>query len=196
LRQVAGRPVQHSSLPQRCPKQHPGLGAVATVMIGLIVAFTSSCSAPQLPAAATAPKLVAKTLNGQMIGLEQLRGHVVLLDFMASWCRPCEKAVPHYVALSAKLRPRGLRIVLISEDEDRPDIVDFVARLGVKLPVAMDPGERWYKAFGVTALPTAVLVDRAGRVRHVIDGGSSPDKGPQSMTTRVDRAVAELLAER
>lgn len=147
-------------------------------------------AAPQ-PTPKLAPDVTIQTLSGDEISLRALRGKVVVLDFMASWCRPCEKALPHYVALQERYGADKLQVLLISQDADRDDISVFIDRLGVRLPVGIDEGERWYLAFSVTALPTAVVLDRSGRVRATVDGS-----GDERFTRRVDALVAELVATR
>jgi thiol-disulfide isomerase/thioredoxin len=137
-----------------------------------------------------APVLMLETLDGRHFTVQTLKGKVVVLDFMASWCRPCEKAVPHYIEMQAKHGKDGLQVVFVSQDEDLADLRPFVNDMGITQPIGIDKGEQWYKAYGVKALPTAVLIGRGGRVRATVDGSED-----ERFTARVDTEVAKLLAE-
>ena len=137
----------------------------------------------------TASALTLKTLDGQTLRVADFHGKVVLLDFMASWCRPCEKLVPHYQALQAR-HSGQLQVIFVSGDDDEAELRPFVQRLKIAGPVGVDVGEKWMKAYRVHALPTAVLIDREGRVFGVLDGSSEAD-----FSARVDRELGKLLAE-
>ncbi|MDP3279161.1 MAG: TlpA disulfide reductase family protein [Deltaproteobacteria bacterium] len=105
--------------------------------------------------------------------LETLRGKVVLLDFWATWCGPCQRLSPTLRTLQQRYAARGLVVVGVNVDEDGPALVPaFMQRFGVDyLQLAGDRSTQ--RAWGVQYLPTTVLLDRQGMIRRTSTGDES-----------------------
>ncbi|HEX4451576.1 MAG TPA: redoxin domain-containing protein [Kofleriaceae bacterium] len=114
-----------------------------------------------------APAFDLPTIDSARASLGALAGHVVVLDFWATWCGPCEVELPELVAMAA--RHPNARFIGIS-DEDEPAIKTYMTSHAFSYPVARDDGDRVNAAYFVTALPTIVIVDKAGIVREVSSG--------------------------
>ncbi len=139
-------------------------------------------------AGAPAPDLRLRTLRGDTLSLAGLRGKVVLVNFWATWCPPCRAEMPGFQHVYETRQGRGLVILGISTDDDGPvPVSGFVVARGITYPIAMSNLSIEH-TFGITALPTTFLIDRAGHIRYQVRG----------MFTRpaVDEAVDRLLAER
>jgi len=115
-----------------------------------------------------APPFRGRDLDGKEFSLKDLRGSLVLIDFWASWCHPCEQAVIPIRRLAEQYRGK-LRIVGVSLDEDRKAFEAFV--YNHHLPgIQLFDGEGWRgtiaKLYGVpdSGIPHYVLVDREGRI--------------------------------
>ena len=119
---------------------------------------------------AKAPGFRVKTLDGQKVELKTLleRGPV-LLDFWATWCKPCHQALPELQAWHEKYGPQGVTVLGISVDGPRNHnkVRPFVVSKGLSYPIALDEDGRLQQLYHVVALPTAVLIDTAGVVSHV-----------------------------
>ena len=119
----------------------------------------------------------ARDLQGRPVPAEALRGKVVLLDFWASWCRPCVAELPNVLAAYRAWHARGLEVVGVSLDGK--DSLDALARLvaerGVPWPQVVDPSgtNPVAVAYGVKAIPHAILVGADGRILRV--GLRGPD---------------------
>lgn len=114
------------------------------------------------------PDWKVETLDGRVLGREELKGKVVLIDMWATWCPPCVAAVPGFVGLQEKYRERGLVIVGLSADRNLEVLNRFLEQRGVNYPVAPLDMEVAAK-FGLgenVILPTSFVIDREGRVRH------------------------------
>lgn len=99
------------------------------------------------------------------VDLPALRGQVVLVNFWATWCRPCELEIPWFVEMQSDLGPRGLRVVGVCMDEKQDGVPAFLKRHRVNYPVVHD------KDFpGVKALPATFLLHRNGKVAFVHEG--------------------------
>jgi len=118
--------------------------------------------------AGPAPAAAWKTTAGESLTLESMRGQVVLLDFWATWCKPCVKTMPELDALYRDYQKLGLTVVGVSIDQgdDREKKVKkFLDKKPVGYPIVIDSEKNAsWEAFQVASLPTLCLVDRDGRV--------------------------------
>jgi len=129
---------------------------------------------PSAPAANTnfepAPQVQFQTLAGQPFTLGQLRGHVVLLNFWATWCIPCREEIPVLNAMQQELEAKGLKIVGASLEDTAAGVDSYqkeVRKFGYQVLVGGDEAKA---KFGGTPLPTTYLIDRDGRIRQRIIG--------------------------
>jgi len=90
-------------------------------------------------------------------------GHVVILEFWATWCAPCRPAAVHLKELLEQYEDQGLRVLGIAH-EDKETVVRFLKRNALGFPIALDRGDAMHRALGVRAFPTAVLLDRFGKL--------------------------------
>lgn len=97
---------------------------------------------------------------------------ITLIDFWASWCGPCREELPELQKLEAEYAPRGVRFLTVNLDSDADEARAMAQRLGLSLPVALDADKRVANAYKLPTMPTSVVIDRAGRVRHVHAGFS------------------------
>lgn len=131
-------------------------------------ASLTACAEVQ-PAASTganAPTFTARTLDGDSLGLADLRGQVVLLNVWATWCVPCRKEMPELQALHQEFADQGLHVVGVSVDEQSADdaVRSFTADLGVTYTILRDPGESVSFAFQIPGVPSTFLINREGRI--------------------------------
>lgn len=127
-----------------------------------------------------APPVVSEVVAGEGVGdrvdLKDLRGHVVVLDFWASWCPPCRRSIPILNELAEELRAREVHFYGVNtEPVPSPRVADFHRELGAEFPSFHDPDGELQTLLGVEALPTLVVIDSEGRIRHVETG--VPDVG-------------------
>jgi thiol-disulfide isomerase/thioredoxin len=112
-----------------------------------------------------APQMVLSTLNDEQIVLGKVDGDVILLDFWATWCAPCLKAMPKLEELQEEFAPSGFSIVGISIDEDAKKLEDFLGEKQLSYPIVHDTGsEPAWQSFFVVGIPAMVLLDAQGRV--------------------------------
>ena len=98
------------------------------------------------------------------------RGHPVLVDFWATWCGPCVRAMPELGALRKRYAPRGLTVIGISTED--PELLRAaMKKYDIGHTILVDSKESVSRDYAVMALPTLVLIDSAGIVRDVEVGG-------------------------
>lgn len=108
-------------------------------------------------------------LNGDIVALSSYLGRgPILVDFWATWCKPCLKALPELDALYAEWRERGLSVVAINEDGPRnaPKVKPFMQTNGYEFPVLLDLNREAQRRLQAVALPTTLLLDADGTVLH------------------------------
>ncbi len=127
--------------------------------------------------------------NGAALDFNAYKGKVVLIDFWATWCPPCRKSMPFFNGLQNEYSKEGFEIVAINVDENKWDAEQFLNGNPVDYKMAFDPDGDCPKKFGLKAMPSSYLVDKAGKVRKVYLGFRDED---QAM---IRSKVLELLAE-
>ncbi len=120
------------------------------------------------PLPRSAPAFTLPMAAGGSLSFESIKGNVTLVDFWATWCGPCVKAMPAVQKLHETYAPKGLSVIGISIDEEGAKKVGpFLSKSKVKYtyPIALDNADVW-KAWGVRSLPTMVLVSDGQIVKH------------------------------
>jgi cytochrome c biogenesis protein CcmG/thiol:disulfide interchange protein DsbE len=119
-------------------------------------------------AAPEAPELRLRTLAGDEVDLEGLRGRVVAVNFWASWCGPCLAEMPELVKLWNDHHDRCFELLGVAAESARTD-AERRAR-GIPYPILFDADGRAVDAWDVRGFPRTFLLDPDGRVRRVFPG--------------------------
>lgn len=147
-----------------------GLRRIAS-LLGAVVVVT--LARPARTESAGPAGLAFRALDGARVDVgEKLAAGPVLLDFWATWCRPCERSLPATQKLHERLREQGLTVIGVSVDGPRnwARVRPFAARLGLSFPVVIDEDGSLQHRFHVSAVPTTVLIERSGRTVRVHAG--------------------------
>ena len=150
------------------------LGLFAAALLVGIRDPDSAPLAPSLPVSQRKlmPDFTFRTLDGKPWTLSQHRGHVVLLNFWATWCPPCQAETPSLVKIAHEDQVRGLDVAGVAMDQN-PDrlssIRSFAAAYHVAYPILLP------KPFSpvtsvIQSYPTTYLIDRQGRVANAFTG--------------------------
>ena len=102
-------------------------------------------------------------LQGKSWSLKSLRGEVVLVNFWATWCPPCQKEMPDLEALYKRFRNQRFVILSIS-DEEADKVRPFISEHKITYPVLLDPGRKVHKLFEVEGIPKSFVYDREGKL--------------------------------
>ncbi len=142
------------------------------------------------PNSSLAPDFTLQTLDGQEIALSKLKGKVILLDFWATWCAPCRESIPHLIQLYKANQKDGLEVIGMNMDRGDTDTVrHFVKSMDIPYPIAIT-SQDVERSYGVTGLPTTILIDKDGKIRERMVGFSG------EIATRLTAVTADLISER
>ncbi len=123
------------------------------------------------------------------LSLSSLRGKAVVLNFWASWCKPCKEEAPYLEQLWTENRDRGLVVLGLDAKDFRRDARGFARRFDLTFPLVFDgPGET-VPDWGVTGFPETFVVDREGRVLEAFVGAVSTDDDRARLEAAVERAL-------
>ena len=164
----------------------------AIIVIGAIRWHATSTPTSALLAPADRKPLPAAglpLLDGTQWTPAAHRGQVVLINYWATWCEPCQEETPALTQTFHDLSPRGLAILGISLDQgpDAPaKVQQFIDRFHVPYPIALST-PTWNGASETVGVPTSWLIDRKGRIAKIYAGPIQP----RDLT----KDIATLLAE-
>ena len=143
------------------------------ILLGSASAFVSlDGNAQQAPNLThkPAPQFAKLDLNQHLIDLKNYHGKVVLLNFWATWCAPCQVELPKFDAWQKKYGPAGLQVVAVSMDDGDEAVRKTARRLRLGFPVVMGDATVGEAYGGVLGLPITFLIDRNGIVTEKIKG--------------------------
>lgn len=167
------------------PLMLAGGGLLFGLVLGLAVFFGNNLSgwlaaAPNPPAGgstatpapapvvgAPAPNFTLTNLQGEAVSLSDYRGSVVLLNFWATWCGPCEAEMPTLEQRYQTLQNNGFVVLGVNADEGQPEVQAFVNRLNLSFPIVLDPGNTVNTLYRVRGYPTTILIAPDGTVARV-----------------------------
>ncbi|WP_437626291.1 TlpA family protein disulfide reductase [Sorangium sp. So ce1151] len=176
----------------------------AALCAALALSLAAGCGGAAPPAPPTpetggglvgsaAPELAAEVVSGEgPATLRDASGKVVIVDFWATYCRPCRKSFPEYQKIVDRF---GGDVAVIAvaldapEDVSKEQIVAFASEAEVKFRVLWDKDERAVKTYNPRRMPTAFVIDRGGVVRHIHAGYEDGEE------EKISREIEALLAQ-
>jgi cytochrome c biogenesis protein CcmG, thiol:disulfide interchange protein DsbE len=138
-----------------------GVGVLASLLVWKLTHPT-----PPPKVGAHAPAFSLPLLNGNgSVSLASFRGKTVVLNFFASWCRPCKREAPDLESLWRQYRSDGVLVLGVDSGDARGDARRFLGAHGVTYPIVSDPGEKLAQGpYALPGLPVTYVINRAGRI--------------------------------
>ena len=128
-----------------------------------------------LSTAEPAPDFALQDLDGKLRKLSDFRGHVVAVNFWATWCPPCRKELPSMQRTYEAFQNKGFMIVGVNVGESWDTVAPFLEDFSLKYPIVLDKDSSAMAEWGIMGLPTTFIVDKQGRITHRITGGRDWD---------------------
>ena len=174
-------------------------GLMGWLLVGALIAAAPACAPAGNSAGSAAlpvtdhplrgepaPEFNLVARKGQAAQLGAYMGHVVLVDFWATWCEPCRLSFPQYQALSSR-HGKDLVVLGISEDDEDAGIDRFIEETGASFPVAWDGDKSLAQRYRINSMPTLFIIDKNGLVRYVHSGFRPGDEN------QIDNAIKSLM---
>ncbi|HET7712941.1 MAG TPA: redoxin domain-containing protein [Thermoanaerobaculia bacterium] len=121
------------------------------------------------------PFVLKKAGSGELVDLASLRGKPVVLNFWATWCRPCWDEHPTLTAASQQFGEQAAFLgVVFQDDEGR--ILEFLRQRGAAYPTVVDERGKTAIAYGVGGVPETFFLDGTGRIVAKVDGALTPEQ--------------------
>lgn len=111
-----------------------------------------------------------KSNSGKNLRLSDFRGQVVLINFWATWCGPCRQEMPKLDELYKRYKRAGVAVWGVNVEDDSSLAENFLKNNPVDFPVLYDVSSEVSELYNVDAMPTTVIVDRNGKMRHLHRG--------------------------
>lgn len=130
-------------------------------------------------------------LQGKPQSLSQYRGKVVLLNFWATWCKPCTTEMPAMQTTYDQLKDKGFVVLAVNELEDDRKVAEHIKAYGHTFPVLMDKDNRVANLYGVYGLPVSVFIDEQGVMQEYVKGGLLTEQRILEIVQRIkgERAI-------
>ena len=141
---------------------------LAKIFVSLVIAL--GIISTSVNAADKAPDFTLKSNGGDNLRLAEQRGNVVMLNFWASWCGPCKQEMPLLDELHKRYSRAGFTIIGVNVERDPEDAKRVLRDIPVSFPVLFDTESSVSKLYDVSAMPTTVMIDRDGNIRHLHKG--------------------------
>lgn len=137
-----------------------------------------------------APNFTLKSLDGETVELSSLRGSVVVIDFWATWCPPCRITLPLMNKLYKETRGENVKVFGISTDRvSSLKVKAFARKNNLVMPILHDRNGTVSRAYGIRAIPTALVIGKNGCIRDRHLGAD------RSIDKKLLEKVDELLKE-
>lgn len=156
---------------------------------------------PKLKVGDTAPTFALRDLSGNYVKLSTFCGpwpkgskdkrNIIILDFFATWCKPCIPEISILERIHKKYKNKGLKIFLVSIDAKGEDVVKpFVKKRKISLPVLLDMYKVTADRYGVKGIPHLFIVGKDGKIKAIYVGKE------KRLKKKLTRNIEKLIKER
>ena len=137
------------------------------ILMGSLALFIAGCGeSPVATVGKPAPNFDTVDMKGEIWSLSKQKGQVLFVNFWATWCAPCREEMPSMQRLYAKLPKNKFKMVALY-NRDKPELVkNFVAKLGITIPILNDEQNIIGEKYGLTGLPETFIIDKKGVIRE------------------------------
>lgn len=129
--------------------------------------FASANDARQTLVGKPAPRFRVGTIDGGTFDLSRRKGHITIIEFWASWCSPCCRALPVIDEVSRSFSDKGVQFVALNQKEEQSVIKSFLERGSLTAKVGLDTDGKVASSYHVVGLPQTVVVGSNGKVVSV-----------------------------
>jgi thiol-disulfide isomerase/thioredoxin len=125
------------------------------------------------------PDNEVKDIDQNRISIADLQGErITVLDFWATWCKPCVTAIPKISSIHEEFSPKGVGFIGVNVDGPRnlSKVKPFATSMGIKYPVVFDPDQDLVNRFNINVFPTLLVLDKNGKEIFIHEGFNAGDE--------------------
>ena len=146
------------------------------ILAGCLVLFITACGeSPVASVGKPAPDFDTVDMEGKVWSLSKLKGKVVFVNFWATWCAPCREEMPAMQKLYEMMPKDKFEMLALFNNDKKPVAKNFVAKLGLTMPILSDEYNFAGTKYGLTGLPETFIVDKKGVIREKFIGPAQWD---------------------
>lgn len=153
------------------------------VMIGLGLLRTQE---GQVGVGSMAPQFTLTTFDGKTINTNDLRGQVVVVNFWASWCKPCEQEASELQQAYQDYKGQGVVFIGVNYVDTAPEALDYLNRYSITYPNGPDLGTRVSQAYRIRGVPETYVMGPNGKLTGVMIG---PYPSLQAIESSIQQAM-------
>ncbi len=187
---VAGVPAGAAAPARKVRWWQVAVFVLVLALLGL-VAFQMRRNGPlaagQVGEGEIAPEIVLPTFDGQIIKLSDLRGHVVVVNFWASWCKPCEQEAAELENTYRHYKNQGVVFLGVDYVDTEPEARAYLRRFDITYPNGPDLGTKASHAYRIRGVPETFVIDQDGVLRNLFVGPTTQ--------AALQQAIAPLLGQ-
>ena len=116
------------------------------------------------------PSFIVKTIEGKSLDVNKLKGKVVLLNFFATWCRPCMEEMPNIEKLQNRFPTTEFVIISVGREHQLAELEIFNQTKRFTFNIAADPNRKIYELFAVKMIPRNYVIDKEGTICYQCSG--------------------------
>ncbi|HYH02794.1 MAG TPA: TlpA disulfide reductase family protein [Bacillota bacterium] len=155
------------------------IGAIMFLLIVTIAGLNFSMGNAEVKSGAAVGNRVLdfelSDLDGKKVNLLEVVGknQVTLVNFWATWCPPCRAEIPELNRFYQKYGKQKVALLAVNLQEEPPQVKSFIKKNRIDFPVLTDTAGKVAKLYNVYAIPTTLIIDGKGIIRHVIEGSTT-----------------------
>ena len=114
------------------------------------------------------PEFVVEMFDGQKINIKDLKGKIVLINFWATWCPPCQEDLKRVQKeIIDRFKGKDFVFLAISREESKEQVKKFRERNGYSFPMGLDPERKIYSKFATATIPRNFIIDKKGKIVEI-----------------------------
>ena len=169
---------------------------IIAVIIATSLATTAFCD---LAIGSNAPDFSLPTTTGERFLLsDTLKGssNVVVISVWATWCPHCVDEVPYLSNLDKNYKDKNVKVLGISIDSTKNDVLKFIKQKNLKYTVALDPdGNKIGDPYKIEGIPTTYILDKSGKIRYATSGFSNIKSEQIADMKKIENVIQDILKE-